>query len=74
VIFPESLVGTFVLLHGLSLSSLSAGPALDCGAVSFLDVVGVRSLRMIVKEFHRIDVNVYFASLQGKCMYKYIYL
>ncbi|XP_005377342.1 PREDICTED: pendrin [Chinchilla lanigera] len=37
---------------------------LDCGAVSFLDVVGVRSLRMIVKEFQRIDVNVYFASLQ----------
>ncbi|XP_004839714.1 pendrin [Heterocephalus glaber] len=37
---------------------------LDCGAISFLDVVGVRSLRMIVKEFQRIDVNVYFASLQ----------
>lgn len=39
---------------------------LDCGAISFLDVVGVRSLRMIVKEFQRIDVKVYFASLQGK--------
>ncbi|XP_070950787.1 pendrin isoform X2 [Macaca nemestrina] len=37
---------------------------LDCGAISFLDVVGVRSLRVIVKEFQRIDVNVYFASLQ----------
>ncbi|XP_055974332.1 pendrin [Sorex fumeus] len=37
---------------------------IDCGAVSFLDIVGVRSLQMIVKEFQRIDVNVYFASLQ----------
>ncbi|XP_004439341.1 PREDICTED: pendrin [Ceratotherium simum simum] len=37
---------------------------LDCGAVSFLDVVGVRSLRVVVREFQRIDVNVYFASLQ----------
>ncbi|XP_064431488.1 pendrin isoform X3 [Mirounga angustirostris] len=43
---------------------------LDCGAVSFLDVVGVRSLRMIVKEFHRIDVNVYFASLQDHVIEK----
>lgn len=34
MIVPESLVGTFVLLHELSLSCLSAGPALDCGAVS----------------------------------------
>nr|XP_020840251.1 pendrin isoform X3 [Phascolarctos cinereus] len=38
---------------------------LDFGAVSFLDIVAVRSLRMIVKEFHRIDVNVYFASLKA---------
>ncbi|XP_019481595.1 PREDICTED: pendrin [Hipposideros armiger] len=37
---------------------------LDCGAISFLDVVGVRSLHVIVKEFQRIDVNVYFASFQ----------
>ncbi|KAM5237404.1 pendrin [Ctenodactylus gundi] len=37
---------------------------LDCGAIAFLDIVGVKSLRMIVKEFQRIDVNVYFASLQ----------
>ncbi|XP_059964210.1 pendrin isoform X3 [Mesoplodon densirostris] len=43
---------------------------LDCGAVSFLDVVGVRSLRVIVKEFHRIDVNVYFASLQDHVIEK----
>uniref|UniRef100_A0ABI7X7K0 STAS domain-containing protein n=1 Tax=Felis catus TaxID=9685 RepID=A0ABI7X7K0_FELCA len=43
---------------------------LDCGAVSFLDVVGVRSLRMIVKEFQRIDVNVYFASLQDHVIEK----
>lgn len=43
---------------------------LDGGAVSFLDVVGVRSLRMIVKEFQRIDVNVYFASLQDHVIEK----
>ncbi|ELK01311.1 Pendrin [Pteropus alecto] len=43
---------------------------LDGGAVSFLDVVGVRSLRVIVKEFQRIDVNVYFASLQDHVIEK----
>uniref|UniRef100_A0A5F8GR03 Solute carrier family 26 member 4 n=1 Tax=Monodelphis domestica TaxID=13616 RepID=A0A5F8GR03_MONDO len=43
---------------------------LDFGAVSFLDVVAVRSLRMIVKEFHRIDVNVYFASLKDHVIAK----
>ncbi|XP_012601504.2 pendrin [Microcebus murinus] len=43
---------------------------LDCGAISFLDVVGVRSLRAIVKEFQRIDVNVYFASLQDHVIEK----
>ncbi|XP_012890168.1 PREDICTED: pendrin [Dipodomys ordii] len=43
---------------------------LDCGGISFLDVVGVKSLRMIVKEFQRIDVNVYFALLQDHVMEK----
>ncbi|XP_004459195.2 pendrin [Dasypus novemcinctus] len=43
---------------------------LDCGAVSFLDIVGVKSLRVIIKEFQRIDVNVYFASLQDQVMEK----
>ncbi|KAM6202284.1 pendrin [Rhynchocyon petersi] len=43
---------------------------LDCGAVSFLDVVGVRSLRMIVKEFQRIGVNVYFTSLPDHVLQK----
>ncbi|XP_059511674.1 pendrin isoform X3 [Myotis daubentonii] len=43
---------------------------LDCGAVSFLDVVGVRSLRVVVKEFQRIDVNVYFASFQDHVIEK----
>ncbi|KAB1276590.1 Pendrin [Camelus dromedarius] len=43
---------------------------LDCGAVSFLDVVGARSLQVIVKEFQRIDVNVYFASLQDHVIEK----
>ncbi|KAK2096441.1 hypothetical protein P7K49_025475 [Saguinus oedipus] len=47
---------------------------LDCGAISFLDIVGVKSLRVIVKEFQRIDVNVYFASLQGKYIYIYLYI
>ncbi|XP_007943268.1 pendrin [Orycteropus afer afer] len=43
---------------------------LDCGAVSFLDIVGVKSLRMIVKEFQRIDVTVYFSSLQDHVIQK----
>ncbi|XP_078199276.1 pendrin isoform X2 [Callithrix jacchus] len=43
---------------------------LDCGAISFLDIVGVKSLRVIVKEFQRIDVNVYFASLQDHVIEK----
>ncbi|XP_068963101.1 pendrin [Petaurus breviceps papuanus] len=43
---------------------------LDFGAVSFLDIVAVRSLRMIVKEFQRIDVNVYFASLKDHVIAK----
>ncbi|XP_072509151.1 pendrin [Notamacropus eugenii] len=43
---------------------------LDFGAVSFLDIVAVRSLRVIVKEFQRIDVNVYFASLKDHVIAK----
>ncbi|XP_074124447.1 LOW QUALITY PROTEIN: pendrin [Sminthopsis crassicaudata] len=43
---------------------------LDFGAVSFLDIVAVKSLRMIVKEFQRIDVNVYFASLKDHVIAK----
>ncbi|XP_036616126.1 pendrin [Trichosurus vulpecula] len=43
---------------------------LDFGAVSFLDIVAVRSLRRIVKEFQRIDVNVYFASLKDHVIAK----
>uniref|UniRef100_A0A6I8PCL7 Solute carrier family 26 member 4 n=1 Tax=Ornithorhynchus anatinus TaxID=9258 RepID=A0A6I8PCL7_ORNAN len=43
---------------------------LDFGSVSFLDIVAVRSLRMIVKEFQRIDVSVYFASLQDSVIMK----
>ncbi|KAL7976269.1 hypothetical protein Chor_002488 [Crotalus horridus] len=34
----------------------------DFGAVSFLDVVAVRVMKTIVKEFKRIDVSVYIAS------------
>uniref|UniRef100_A0A7M4F5Y8 Solute carrier family 26 member 4 n=1 Tax=Crocodylus porosus TaxID=8502 RepID=A0A7M4F5Y8_CROPO len=42
----------------------------DFGAVSFLDVVAVRSIRTIVKEFERIDVRVYFASHQDSIVTK----
>ncbi|XP_053262113.1 pendrin [Podarcis raffonei] len=34
----------------------------DFGAVSFMDVVAVRVMKTIVKEFERIDVRVYIAS------------
>nr|XP_020668749.1 pendrin [Pogona vitticeps] len=34
----------------------------DFGAVSFVDVVAVRVMKTIVKEFERIDVKVYIAS------------
>ncbi|XP_075285171.1 pendrin isoform X3 [Opisthocomus hoazin] len=37
---------------------------LDFGAVTFLDVVAVRSIKNIIREFERIDVRVYFASYQ----------
>ncbi|NXL94798.1 S26A4 protein, partial [Alectura lathami] len=36
----------------------------DFGAVTFLDIVAVRSIRTIIREFERIDVRVYFASYQ----------
>ncbi|TFK06895.1 D(1B) dopamine receptor [Platysternon megacephalum] len=42
----------------------------DFGGVSFLDVVAVRTMRMIVKEFERIDVTVYFASQQDNIIRK----
>ncbi|XP_053575152.1 pendrin-like [Bombina bombina] len=34
----------------------------DFGQITFLDVVGVRSLRLIYKEFKRIEVDVYIAA------------
>ncbi|XP_066489470.1 pendrin [Tiliqua scincoides] len=34
----------------------------DFGAVSFMDVVAVKAMRMVIKEFERIDVRVYIAS------------
>ncbi|XP_026516676.1 pendrin-like, partial [Terrapene carolina triunguis] len=42
----------------------------DFGGVSFLDVVAVRTMRMIVKEFERIDVTVYIASHQDNIITK----
>ncbi|KFP25038.1 Pendrin, partial [Colius striatus] len=36
----------------------------DFGAVTFLDIVAVRSIKTIIREFERIDVRVYFASYQ----------
>ncbi|XP_065597642.1 pendrin [Cyrtonyx montezumae] len=37
---------------------------LDFGAVTFLDIVAVRAIKTIIREFERIDVRVYFASYQ----------
>ncbi|PKU40265.1 hypothetical protein llap_9435 [Limosa lapponica baueri] len=37
---------------------------LDFGAVTFLDIVAVKSIKTIIREFERIDVRVYFASYQ----------
>nr|XP_014427657.1 pendrin [Pelodiscus sinensis]XP_025039034.1 pendrin [Pelodiscus sinensis] len=42
----------------------------DFGGVSFLDVVAVRTMRMIIKEFERIDVSVYIASHQDNIIRK----
>ncbi|CAM5085545.1 unnamed protein product [Eretmochelys imbricata] len=42
----------------------------DFGGVSFLDVVAVRTMKMIVKEFERIDVTVYIASHQDNIITK----
>ncbi|XP_044886173.1 pendrin-like [Mauremys mutica] len=42
----------------------------DFGGVSFLDVVAVRTMRLIVKEFERIDVTVYIASHQDNIITK----
>ncbi|XP_067420096.1 pendrin [Emydura macquarii macquarii] len=42
----------------------------DFGGVSFLDIVAVRTIRMIVKQFERIDVRVYIASHQDNIMTK----
>uniref|UniRef100_A0AAY4DM58 STAS domain-containing protein n=1 Tax=Denticeps clupeoides TaxID=299321 RepID=A0AAY4DM58_9TELE len=39
---------------------------LDFSAVSFLDVVAVKSLRLVIKEFVRIGVSVYIAGCDGK--------
>ncbi|NXW03873.1 S26A4 protein, partial [Fregetta grallaria] len=41
---------------------------LDFGAVTFLDIVAVRSIKTIIREFERIDVRVYFASYQDNLM------
>uniref|UniRef100_A0A8C8SLM2 Solute carrier family 26 member 4 n=1 Tax=Pelusios castaneus TaxID=367368 RepID=A0A8C8SLM2_9SAUR len=42
----------------------------DFGAVSFLDVVAVKTIRRIIKEFERIDVSVYIASHQDHIITK----
>ncbi|XP_053321669.1 pendrin-like [Spea bombifrons] len=38
----------------------------DFGQITFLDVVGVRSLKVIFKEFKRIDVDVYIAACEDQ--------
>nr|XP_033814977.1 pendrin [Geotrypetes seraphini]XP_033814978.1 pendrin [Geotrypetes seraphini] len=42
----------------------------DFGAVTFLDVVAVRSIKVIVKEFQRIDVNVFFGGQEDNILKK----
>ncbi|XP_041113575.1 pendrin-like [Polyodon spathula] len=43
---------------------------IDFGAVSFLDVVSVKGLKLVVKEFMRIDVNVYIAGYDDEIIQK----
>ncbi|XP_071001442.1 pendrin-like, partial [Oncorhynchus clarkii lewisi] len=43
---------------------------LDFSAVSFLDVVAVKSLRLVIKEFLRIGVNVYIAGCDDEIVRK----
>lgn len=50
---PVSVSVPQVLIHSL---------VLDFSAVSFLDVVAVKSLRLVIKEFLRIGVSVYIAG------------
>ncbi|XP_012683507.2 pendrin [Clupea harengus] len=50
---PVSVSVPQVLIHSL---------VLDFSAVSFLDVVAVKSLRLVIKEFLRIGVSVYIAA------------
>ncbi|KAM8972098.1 chloride anion exchanger-like [Pelodytes ibericus] len=38
---------------------------LDFGAVSFIDVSGMKSLRMILKDFTKIEVDVYIANIDS---------
>ncbi|XP_075064913.1 pendrin-like isoform X2 [Mixophyes fleayi] len=42
----------------------------DFGQISFLDVVAVRSLKLIYKEFKRIDVEVYIAACDDNVLKK----
>ncbi|KAG2459957.1 S26A4 protein, partial [Polypterus senegalus] len=42
----------------------------DFGAISFLDVVSVKSLKLILKEFQRISVSVYIAGCDDEIIYK----
>ncbi|KAM4746853.1 pendrin-like [Rhinophrynus dorsalis] len=42
----------------------------DFGQINFLDVVAVRSLKLIFKEFRRIDVEPYIAAYEDKVLKK----
>ncbi|XP_066559070.1 pendrin-like [Amia ocellicauda] len=43
---------------------------LDFSAASFLDVVSVKSLKLVIKEFMRISVNVYIAGYDDEIAHK----
>ncbi|XP_074872475.1 pendrin [Carettochelys insculpta] len=42
----------------------------DFGAVAFMDIVAVKTMRRIIKEFERIDVNIYIAAHQDHIITK----
>ncbi|XP_058883195.1 pendrin-like isoform X2 [Acipenser ruthenus] len=58
---PVKVIVPKVTIHSL---------IIDFGAVSFLDVVSVKGLKLIVKEFMRIDVNVYIAGYDDEIIQK----
>ncbi|KAE8616228.1 hypothetical protein XENTR_v10008749 [Xenopus tropicalis] len=58
---PYNIVVPKVDIHSL---------ILDFGAVSFIDVSGMKSLKSTIKEYIRIDVDVYIANIDSDLLYK----